>query len=168
MARQNSAKSESASKSKGFFNMFSGGGSSTNNHSSGNTSTLSSISNMVADTISPIRNRRDSISGGPPPSSEENAKRYGYNDREAALAETLEIANDRIMDLVTEMESTQEAQAIVLETKESVLRSLARQNTHLAMEVSCDCNSDNTPTFVDCLICLLFYRETPLTRRWKP
>jgi len=135
MARQNSVKTESATKSKGFFNMFSSGGSSSNNnnHSSGGT-TLSSISNLVADTISPIR-RRDSISGGGPPTSEENAKRYGYNDREAALAETLEIANDRIMELVTEMESTQEAQAIVLETKESVLRSLARQNTHLAMEV---------------------------------
>jgi hypothetical protein len=37
---------------------------------------------------------------------------------------------------VKEMESTQEANNIVLETKESVLRSLARQNTHLAMEVS--------------------------------
>lgn len=136
MARQNSVKTESATK-KGFFNMFSSGGSSSssNNHSTGGT-TLSSISNLVADTISPIR-RRDSISGGGPPTSEENAKRYGYNDREAALAETLEIANDRIMELVTEMESTQEAQAIVLETKESVLRSLARQNTHLAMEVIC-------------------------------
>jgi hypothetical protein len=68
--------------------------------------------------------------------AEENARRYNYSDRESALAETLEIAQERIMELVAEMESTQEAQLIVLETKESVLRSLARQNTHLAMEVS--------------------------------
>ena len=71
-------------------------------------------------------------------SAEDNARHFNYNDREAALAETLEIAQVRIMELVSEMESNQEAQTIVLETKESVLRSLARQNTHLAMEVRKD------------------------------
>lgn len=117
-----------------------------NNISAGQTATsaLTSFSNLVADTISPGTNRRrESISGSssalPTGSAsamaEENARRFNYSDREAALAETLEIAQERIMELVAEMESTQEAQNIVLETKESVLRSLARQNTHLAMEV---------------------------------
>ena len=69
------------------------------------------------------------------PTAEENARRFNYSDRESALAETLEIAQERIMELVGEMESNKEAHTIVLETKESVLRSLARQNTHLAMEV---------------------------------
>lgn len=139
MVRQNSVKQQERPKSKSFLsNLFSGGNSSSAS-SGGQTgandqaSTLSTISHMLTDTISPVRNRQASV--GAPMSAEENAKRYGYNDREAALAETLEIAQDRIMDLVAEMESTQEAQAIVLETKESVLRSLARQNTHLAMEV---------------------------------
>ena len=139
MVRQSNT-NKNEGKSKGFLqNLFSGGGgggSGTSASNGGNTSTLSSISNMVADTISPIRNRQSSVGAGSfPPTAEENARRFGYNDREAALAETLEIAQDRIMELVTEMESTQEAQMIVLETKESVLRSLARQNTHLAMEV---------------------------------
>ena len=92
---------------------------------------LTSLSNMVTDTLSP-GTRRNSVGGG---KAEENAKRYNYTDRESALAETLEIAQDRIMELVAEIESNNEAQNIVLETKESVLRSLARQNTHLAMEV---------------------------------
>lgn len=138
MVRQNNAKNETTTKSKGFLqNLFSGGGGGTSSHNNSST-TLTSLSNMMADTISPVRNRRDSFNGnkGNQPCADENAKRFGYNDREAALAETLEIAQERIMELVTEMESTQEAQTIVLETKESVLRSLARQNTHLAMEVS--------------------------------
>ncbi len=142
MVRQNSVKQQENPKSKSFLqNLFSGGSSSSassrNAAPSDQPSTLSSISHILTDTISPVRNRQSSVSA--PMSAEENAKRYGYNDREAALAETLEIAQDRIMDLVAEMESTQEAQAIVLETKESVLRSLARQNTHLAMEVMISC-----------------------------
>jgi hypothetical protein len=136
----------SSSKSKGFLHGLFGGGSSsstTTSNAAGSTSTMStaagvlsspltSLSNMVADTISPAA-RRLSVTNS---MAEENARRYNYNDRESALAETLEIAQERIMELVAEMESTQEAQMIVLETKESVLRSLARQNTHLAMEVS--------------------------------
>lgn len=37
---------------------------------------------------------------------------------------------------MAELEATKEAQMIVLETKEAVMRSLARQNSHLTMEVS--------------------------------
>jgi hypothetical protein len=133
------------SKSKGFLqNLFSSGGlgvlggSPTPASAPGSASTsnnpLTSLSNMVTDTFSPGA-RRQSI-GERTAAAEENARRFGYNDRESALAETLEIAQERIMELVAEMESTQEANLIVLETKESVLRSLARQNTHLAMEVS--------------------------------
>ena len=137
-------------------NLFGGGGGTGSNRSSspagGSSSssdpafTLASLSNLVVDSLNPNSSRRrDSITNNNynnssnsngPPTAEENARRFNYNDREAALAETLEIAQDRIMELVAEMESTQEAQTIVLETKESVLRSLARQNTHLAMEVS--------------------------------
>lgn len=86
---------------------------------------LSNISHMVVDTLRPG-------SG----SSHTPGSHFGsYSERESALAESLEAAQQRIVDLVKEMESNHEAQMIVLETKESVLRSLARQNTHLAMEV---------------------------------
>jgi hypothetical protein len=57
-------------------------------------------------------------------------------EREAAILETLEIAQQRIVHLVIELDNAKEANAIVLETKESVLRSLARQNTILTIEVS--------------------------------
>lgn len=143
--------SSSSTKSKGFLqNLFAlgGGGASTaaspaqqqqqgaSSSSSSSGNPLTSFSNMVSDTLSPGM-RRLSMGGSSSASAaaEENARRFNYSDRESALAETLEIAQERIMELVAEMESTQEANTIVLETKESVLRSLARQNTHLAMEV---------------------------------
>ena len=62
-------------------------------------------------------------------------------EREAAILETLEIAQQRIVHLVIELDNAKEANAIVLETKESVLRSLARQNTILTIEVSIDSSS---------------------------
>lgn len=147
-AKLQAATAPANAKKGGFLQTLFGGGSGSagqNNtqpsgHSSAAAAALTNFSNLVADTISPNANRRrDSVSGAPGfitgATAEDNARRFNYSDREAALAETLEIAQERIMDLVAEMESHQEAQNIVLETKESVLRSLARQNTHLAMEV---------------------------------
>lgn len=64
-------------------------------------------------------------------------------EREAAILETLEIAQQRIVHLVIELDNAKEANAIVLETKESVLRSLARQNTILTIEVSIDSSSSS-------------------------
>jgi hypothetical protein len=123
----------SSVKSRGFLqNLF--GGSPVTAQNSTTNNPLTSLSNMVTDTLSPSMRRLSVTSSY---AVEDNSKRYdGFTEREAALAETLEIAQERIMELVKEMESTQEANNIVLETKESVLRSLARQNTHLAMEVS--------------------------------
>ena len=65
-------------------------------------------------------------------------------EREAAILETLEIAQQRIVHLVIELDNAKEANAIVLETKESVLRSLARQNTILTIEVSIDSSSSSS------------------------
>lgn len=47
----------------------------------------------------------------------------------------LEMAQFRIAQLSSELEANKEAQNIVLDTKESVMRSLARQNTELTLEV---------------------------------
>jgi hypothetical protein len=55
--------------------------------------------------------------------------------REQNISRALELAQFRISQLVAEMEANKEAQSIVLETKESVMRSLAKQNSHLTIEV---------------------------------
>lgn len=57
-------------------------------------------------------------------------------DREQNLARTLELAQLRIAQLAADNDALNEAHGIVLETKESVLRSLSRQNTELSIEVS--------------------------------
>lgn len=41
----------------------------------------------------------------------------------------------RLTHLTQELESTKEAQRIVLDTKESVMRSLLKQNSHITQEV---------------------------------
>ena len=56
-------------------------------------------------------------------------------DSEQSISRTLEIAQSRVAQLVAELEATKEAQMIVLETKEAVMRSLARQNSQLSIEV---------------------------------
>ena len=58
------------------------------------------------------------------------------DQRENNISRSLELAQFRISQLVAELEATKEAQQIVLETKESVMRSLARQNSSLTIEVS--------------------------------
>jgi hypothetical protein len=58
------------------------------------------------------------------------------NDRETNISKSLEISQSRIAQLLAELDATKEAQMIVLETKEAVMRSLARQNSQLIMEVS--------------------------------
>lgn len=55
--------------------------------------------------------------------------------REQNISRSLEVAQGRVSQLVAELEATKEAQMIVLETKEAVMRSLARQNSQLTMEV---------------------------------
>ncbi len=59
----------------------------------------------------------------------------GFTDREQNIARALELAQFRVSQLVAELEANKEAQTIVLETKESVMRSLARQNSQLTIEV---------------------------------
>lgn len=55
--------------------------------------------------------------------------------RENNMKKSLQIAQIRLSEVQLELESTKEAHAIVLETKESVLRQLVRQNSLLASEV---------------------------------
>jgi hypothetical protein len=140
--RQNvqSAGSTSTGK-KGFLQTFNIFSSPMTGSSGSSKNPITAISNLMADTLSPERRRNITGTAAGTPAFEEHSRQMNYNDRESALAETLEIAQERIMQLVSEMESNQEAQTIVLETKEAVLRSLARQNTHLAMEV-CVCSND--------------------------
>jgi hypothetical protein len=57
------------------------------------------------------------------------------NDRETNISKSLEISQSRVAQLLAELDATKEAQMIVLETKEAVMRSLARQNSQLIMEV---------------------------------
>jgi hypothetical protein len=58
------------------------------------------------------------------------------SDREQTISRSLDLAQSRVAQLVAELEATKEAQMIVLETKEAVMRSLARQNCQLTVEVS--------------------------------
>ena len=57
-------------------------------------------------------------------------------NREEQLTRSLDLAKIRTSQLMSELEAIKEANIIVLETKESVMRSLARQNSHLTVEVS--------------------------------
>lgn len=61
--------------------------------------------------------------------------RFFFMFRERNFAKALESAKSRVIQLVSELESTREAQLIVLETKESVMRSLVKQNSQLTIEV---------------------------------
>jgi hypothetical protein len=54
--------------------------------------------------------------------------------REWNMSKALEIFQARAISLADELEATKEAQAIVLDTKESVMRSLVKQNTILSTE----------------------------------
>lgn len=54
--------------------------------------------------------------------------------REATLSRSLELSQFRVTQLQSELEANKEAQSIVLETKESVMRQLARQNSQLTIE----------------------------------
>ena len=54
--------------------------------------------------------------------------------REWNMSKALEIFQARAISLADELEATKEAQAIVLDTKESVMRSLVKQNTILTTE----------------------------------
>ena len=54
--------------------------------------------------------------------------------REWNMSKALEIFQTRAISLADELEATKEAQAIVLDTKESVMRSLVKQNTILSTE----------------------------------
>ena len=70
--------------------------------------------------------------------------------REKDLCRQLEKQTGRVTQLTAALESNQEAQRIVLETKESVLRSLLKQNAMVSQEVS--------PRFPSCIH--LFQRDT--------
>lgn len=59
--------------------------------------------------------------------------------RERELAQEVEKQKARILQMNTSMESTKEAQRIVLETKESVMRSLLQQNVTMSQEVTSLC-----------------------------
>ena len=59
------------------------------------------------------------------------------SETKTAFAARVGLTKGRISQLVAELEANKEAQSIVLETKESVMRSLARQNSQLTLEVQC-------------------------------
>lgn len=50
------------------------------------------------------------------------------------MSRSLELSQFRVSQLQSELEANKEAQSIVLETKESVMRQLARQNSQLTIE----------------------------------
>lgn len=54
--------------------------------------------------------------------------------REELLTQSVNLSQERINELKRELESVNDAHAIVLETKESVLRQLTRQNSQLCNE----------------------------------
>ena len=56
--------------------------------------------------------------------------------KERDMSRELEKQQVQISQLTAAMESTKEAQRIVLETKESVMRSLLKQNVTVSQEVS--------------------------------
>ena len=79
-----------------------------------------------------------SSSGGGSGSSSSSSRRDGekrsLSARERSLARSLDIAQSRAFQLAAEFEANKEAHAIVLDTKESVMRSLVKQNAHLTSE----------------------------------
>jgi hypothetical protein len=58
------------------------------------------------------------------------------SSRELSLSRALELTQSRASQLVAELNATKEAHQIVLDTKDSVLRSLVKQNSQLSGEVS--------------------------------
>jgi hypothetical protein len=64
---------------------------------------------------------------------------FFVNRKERELAQEVEKQKARILQMNTSMESTKEAQRIVLETKESVMRSLLQQNVTMSQEVTSPC-----------------------------
>lgn len=58
------------------------------------------------------------------------------NRRERDLLKRIELQNVRMSHMKQELESTREAQRIVLDTKESVMRSLLKQNSQISQEVT--------------------------------
>ena len=76
--------------------------------------------------------------------------------REWNMSKALEIFQARAISLADELEATKEAQAIVLDTKESVMRSLVKQNTILTTEKDVlQRRADDLSTTVDQLTGLL-------------
>lgn len=67
-------------------------------------------------------------------SSRRDERRAGLSARERSLARSLDIAQSRAFQLAAELESNKEAHSIVLDTKESVMRSLVKQNSQLTTE----------------------------------
>ena len=63
-----------------------------------------------------------------------------YCRREREMQKRIEHQNVRLTHLTQELESTKEAQRIVLDTKESVMRSLLKQNSHITQEVGLNLN----------------------------
>lgn len=59
-----------------------------------------------------------------------------FTDREQNLVRSLELAQGHVAQLISDGETMKEAHKIVVETKESVMRNLARQNSHLLTEAS--------------------------------
>lgn len=59
------------------------------------------------------------------------------SSRERELLKKLEHQHIRMAHMSQELESTKEAQRIVLDTKESVMRSLLKQNSQITQEASC-------------------------------
>jgi len=67
-------------------------------------------------------------------SSSRSTERRGLSARERSLARSLDIAQSRAFQLGAELEANKEAHSIVLDTKESVMRSLVKQNSQLSTE----------------------------------
>jgi hypothetical protein len=80
--------------------------------------------------------RRMSISGPPPAALVSSGPApTALSNRELNLSRALELAQSRASQLTAELNANKEAHAIVLETKESVMRSLLKQNSQLTQEV---------------------------------
>lgn len=57
----------------------------------------------------------------------------GIRDNQMVMA--LETSQNRVVELIKELESMRESHAIILETKDSVFRQLIKQNSQISAEV---------------------------------
>jgi hypothetical protein len=93
---------------------------------------FSSLFGSVSSTFNPAASSdRMSISHSVSGANKNTPTSLTMSDLELNISRSLELSQYKVSQQAVELEANKEAQSIVLETKESVMRSVARQNSQL-------------------------------------